>query len=244
MEQTWLEGRISVEAALIGQRRMVEKIFIQEGKKDRNIKYLLRIAKNMQISIEFMPKYFFEENARGKTHGGVLASVGPRQFSNLEELIDGKKNPFVFMLDGVEDPFNFGQAVRSIYAFGASGLVVRKRSWLSAADVVARASAGASELIQIAQVDSALTAATFFREKGLLITCTARKSAASIFETDLSSPIFILIGGEKRGITRSFLDQADLRLQIPYGSDFRHSLGVAASTAIIAFEVSKWRDIA
>ena len=74
-----------------------------------------------------------------------------------------------------------------------------------------------------------------------MVACTARESAVSIYEADLSRPTFLLIGGEKRGITRSFLDQAELRLRIPYGRPFEKSLGAAASTAVIAFELLRQR---
>jgi 23S rRNA (guanosine2251-2'-O)-methyltransferase len=145
------------------------------------------------------------------------------------------------MLDGIEDPFNFGQAVRALYASGIAGLVVRPRNWLSATAVVARSSAGASELMPTAVAESALEAAAFFRKRGLTVACTAKKSAVPLYDADLTQPLFLLIGGEKRGITRSFLDQADIRLSIPYGRSFQHSLGAAASTAVFAFELARQR---
>ncbi len=243
-EQTWLEGRISVEAAIRGQNRVIETVYIRRTKKDRSFSGLLRLTKSLNIPVKFENDAFFTDHARGRSHGGVLALVGPRRFSPLEELLVGAKVPMIVMIDGVEDPFNFGQAVRALYAAGVSGLVVRKRNWLSAANVVTRSSAGASELILTAVVDSALDAARFFREQGLLIACTARKSALSLYDSDLTQPLFLLIGGEKRGITRSFLDQADLRLQIPYGRSFEQSLGVTASTAVLAFEILRQRALA
>ena len=112
---------------------------------------------------------------------------------------------------------------------------------MTATAVVARSSAGATELMPTAVAESALEAAAFFRERGLMVACTAKKSAISLYEADLTGPLFLLIGGEKRGITRSFLDQADIRLTIPYGRSFRHSLGAAASTAVFAFELSRQR---
>lgn len=240
-EVAWLEGKISIEAALKGQYREFECIYIQTDKKNPHLTSLLNLAQSQNVPITYKAEGFFLENAQGKTHGGILATVGPRKFLELQDLIEGIDNPFVFMLDGVEDPFNFGQAVRALYAAGASGLVVRRRNWLSASDIVARSSAGASELMPIAVADSALDAAGYFRKKQLLIACTAHRSAVSIFEANLDQPLFILVGGEKRGITRSFLDQADLLLQIPYGHHFTHSLGVATSTAIVAFEIMRRR---
>lgn len=241
-EQTWLEGRISVEAAIRGANRDIEAIYLRAGKRDRSLSRLRKTAENATIPISKVDDEFFAANASGKSHGGVLARVGPRRFADITSLVEGGERPFIVMLDGIEDPFNFGQAVRALYAAGATGLVVRPRNWLSAAAVVTRSSAGASELLPTAVAETALEAAEFFRQAGLLIACTARESAVSIYEADLTQATFLLIGGEKRGITRSFLDQADVRLEIPYGRSFAHSLGAAASTAVIAFEVLRQRS--
>ncbi|MDX1413600.1 MAG: TrmH family RNA methyltransferase [Candidatus Promineifilaceae bacterium] len=241
MELSWFEGRISVEAAILGRNRSVEVVYFNREKRDKNLGRLARLATAEKIPVKYEDDLFFAEHAQGKSHGGVLAEVGPRRYSELNELIRVGDVPFVCMLDGVEDPFNFGQAIRALYAAGAAGLVVRERNWLSAANVVARASAGASEFLPTAVVGSALEAADYFRNRGLTIACTARKYAVSIYDSDLIQPMFILVGGERRGVTRSFLDQADVRLRIPYGRNFAFSLGVTASTAILAFEILRQR---
>jgi 23S rRNA (guanosine2251-2'-O)-methyltransferase len=240
-EWTWLEGRISIEAAIRGNNRTIDAVYIRRGKWDRETRHLLNLAEKDGINIEIIDDAFIAKHAAGKSHGGLLARSGPRHFATLHDLLEGPANPLVVMLDGIEDPFNFGQAVRALYAAGASGLVVRPRNWLSATGTVTRASAGATELMPTAVAESALEAAAFFRERDLMVACTAKKSAISLYEADLSESLFLLIGGEKRGITRSFLDLADLRLTIPYGRSFKHSLGAAASTAIFAFELARQR---
>ena len=155
----------------------------------------------------------------------------------------GVERPFIVMLDGIEDPFNFGQALRSLYAAGAAGVVVRPRNWFSAAGIVARASAGVSEQMPIAIAETAEYAADTYRQLGLRIAATSNQNAVSLYEADLIEPLFLLLGGEKRGITRSFLAQADLVLQIPYQQpNFQQSLGVVASAAIVAFEVMRQRN--
>jgi 23S rRNA (guanosine2251-2'-O)-methyltransferase len=240
-EQTWLEGRISVEAAIQGDNRDIEAIYLRVGKRDRSLWRLRKTAAKAAIPLSEVDDDFFTANASGKSHGGVLARVGPRRFMEIASLIEGQERPFIVMLDGIEDPFNFGQAVRALYAAGVTGLVVRPRNWLTAAAIVTRSSAGASELMPTAVSETALEAADFFRQAGLMIACTARESAVSIYNADLTRPMFLLIGGEKRGITRSFLDQADVKLEIPYGRSFAQSLGAAASTAVISFEMLRQR---
>ena len=237
----WFEGGISIEAAIRGNNRPIDTLYIRRGRWDRATRRLRRTAEGAGIRIEIVDDAFIAEHAAGKSHGGLLARAGSRRFATLRELLTGNGNPLVVMLDGIEDPFNFGQAVRALYAAGAAGLVVRPRNWLSATAVVTRSSAGASELMPTAVADNALEAAAFFREQGLTVACTANKAAVSLYEADLTQPLFLLIGGEKRGITRSFLDQADIRLNIPYGRPFPHSLGAAASTAVFAFEFLRQR---
>jgi len=148
------------------------------------------------------------------------------------------------MLDGLEDPFNLGQAIRSLFAAGVDGLVVRERSWESAAGTVARASAGASEVMPTATVAGPQQAADACRRHGLRVACAAsRPDAVPLHDADLTQATFLLIGGERRGITRSFVDGADLRLRIPYGRRGAHALGAAAAAAVIAFEALRQRTM-
>jgi 23S rRNA (guanosine2251-2'-O)-methyltransferase len=192
--------------------------------------------------LQFVDEAFIARRVTGQSHGGVVAAVGPRQFVTLESLIVGKERPFVVMLDGIEDPFNFGQALRSLYAAGADGVVVRPRNWFTAAGVVARASAGVSEQMPIAIAETAELAAAMFRRLGLRIVAASNQDAVSLYKANLLDPLFLLLGGEKRGVTRSFLAQADLIVQIPYRQPhFQQSLGVVASAAIVAFEVMRQR---
>lgn len=239
--QSWLEGRISVMAALQAGSRPIYQIYVQKGKWDRAWQRLKKTAVSRQIPIQTATADFIDDHAGGQSHGGVIAAVGPRRFLPLGDLLPAAGPPFIIMLDGIEDPFNFGQALRALYAAGVDGVVVRPRNWLSAASVVARSSAGASEFVPLAVADTSLAAATFFRQQGLTIACTSDKGATSLYETDLTQPLFLLIGGERRGITRSFLDQADVKVQIPYGRSFSYSLGAAAATAVISFEAARQR---
>lgn len=236
-----LEGFLSVRAALKANSRPLHRILIRHDKWDRGVAWLEHAARDAGIPLERVASDVIDAQANGKTHGGVLALVGPRRFAPLEALAGAQ---FVAMLDGVEDPFNFGQSVRALYAAGADGVVVRPRNWMTAASIVARASAGASEWVTMAIAETLQDAADFFRTHGLTVACTAKQRARSIYAADLTVPLFLVIGGEKRGITRSFLDQADLLLEVPYGRDFQQSLGTTGATSVLAFEVMRQRLVA
>jgi 23S rRNA (guanosine2251-2'-O)-methyltransferase len=244
-EAAFLEGVISVMAALQAGNRPIRAVYMRQGKwgspRTRGWQRLRRTAESQHIPVQFVTEEFLQEKVSGNSHGGVIAEVETRRFVTMDELVTGRERPFIVMLDGLEDPFNFGQAIRALYAAGVDGLVLRPRNWLSAAGIVVRASAGASEWMPTALAESAEAAAAFYRQRGLQIACTTQAEATSIYEADLRQPMFLLVGGERRGITRSLLDQAELRLQIPYGRPFSHSLGAAASAAIVAFEMMRQR---
>ena len=225
-----LEGRISVEAALRGRAREVSEILaLQPG--DRRLARVRALAGERGVPIRMVSTADIDELASGRTHGGLLALVGERRSLPLEQLIhDAGPSPFLAMLDGVEDPYNFGAAIRGLYAAGADGLIVRPRSWEQAAGIVARASAGASELMPTGVAETTELAAEACRAGGLRVVCAAARSdAVSMHEADLAGPLFLLVGGERRGITRSFLDRADLVVRIPYARAVLGSLGTRDS---------------
>jgi 23S rRNA (guanosine2251-2'-O)-methyltransferase len=241
-EQALLEGAISVGAALQSGSREFHALMIRHDKDDGAIRHLERAARARGVAVRRVSADEIDAQAQGQTHGGVLGIVGPRRFVALEALLPPQSAALVVMIDGVEDPFNFGQAVRSLWAAGADGLVLRPRNWMSAAGVVARASAGASEIIPTAVAETAEDAAAFFRTQGLLVACaTDDPPTTSLYETDLTRPLFLLVGGEKRGVTRSFARTADLRLRIPYARPNAHSLGTTAAAAVLAFEILRQR---
>ncbi|MDQ5821001.1 MAG: RNA methyltransferase [Actinomycetota bacterium] len=230
---------MSVGAALEGGRRTVERVLIRADKWERSGK-LRALARGTGTRVERASAEQIDAVATGRTHGGILAETGPLRYAEPLELAAGER-PFVAMLDGIEDPYNFGYAIRSLYAAGADGLAVRPREWGDSEATVVKASAGASELLPMARVESAEAAADLFQGRGLAVACTAKRDATPIYDADLSGPLFLLVGGERRGITREFLGRADLVLEIPYRRRFSLSLGTVAAVSVLAFEVMRQR---
>lgn len=237
----FLEGVIAVEAALESRFREIRQIYIHADRLDTRIAAIQKLARQRAIPYERLPADEYQTLVPGEQSGGIVARVGPRRLVSLDELLSISPVPAILMLDGVEDPYNFGQAIRAIYAAGIDGLVVQSRSWLQATAIIARASAGASERIPIANVKSSEEAAEFFRAAGLSIACATATHSLPMTEVDLTQPLFLVIGGEKRGISRSLLKNADLRVTIPYGRDFHQDLGSATAAAVLGFEILRQR---
>ena len=236
-----LEGHLSIEAALEAGVRPIHRVWATRPG-DRRLGRLRALARERDVIIERVEGELIEELARGRTHGGVVGLAGARRESTVPQLLaEVGEGSLVVMLDGIEDPFNFGQAVRALYAAGVDGIVVR-RSWETAVATVTRASAGATELMPVAWTTSAEDAAATSRMAGMRVACAiADDDAEPLGSADLTGGLFLLIGGERRGVTRSFIEQADQRIRITYGRERAPDLGAATSAAIIGFEALRQR---
>ncbi|MCB9460808.1 MAG: RNA methyltransferase [Anaerolineaceae bacterium] len=237
-----LEGHISVRAAIEGHSRTIERLLIREGILNKSAHAVLRLAQDENVPFERVSEAVIEQYAAGGSHGGIVAIVGARLVLPLDQLAQDEASPLVIMLDGHEDPFNFGQAVRSIFAAGVHGLVLRPRQWTSATAVVARSSAGAYERIPLAYAETAEEAVAHFHSRGMkAVALDADPKAPTIYNYDWTQPTFALIGGEKRGLSRGLANQVDAVLQLPYGREFRRSLGMSPTAAVVAFEAMRQR---
>lgn len=237
-----VEGHVSVEAALEAAVRPMHRIWaVRPG--DRHLGRLRALARERSILIDQVEPQVIDELARGRTHGGVIGLVGARRTLSVQQLLaEVGEGSLVVMLDGIEDPYNFGQAVRALYAAGVDGLVVR-RSWETALATVTRSSGGASELLPTASVQTAQEAAAACRQAGLRVaSADPRPEATELHAADLRGGLFVLIGGERRGITRSLVDDVDLAIRIGYGRDRAPALGAAAAAAVIGFEALRQRS--
>ena len=233
----YAEGAVSILAVMRHASRDIFEIFLlPEAKKEKNILKLLDLAKKRNIPVSLSDQAFFDSVTTGHTHGGVIASVGEKKMATPEKVFENG-NGFVFMLCGIEDPFNFGCAVRSFYAAGAGGMILTPRNWLSAAGVTMRASAGCTEAISTAVCEDPAHLCAIAKEKGYQIVCANEKGAVDLFQAPMTKPLFLIVGGEKRGISGEFLALSDYRVKIPYEGSFRGSLTSSAAAAVCAFEV-------
>ena len=236
-----LEGMTSISALLNSNGvndRKIEKILIDRTKrksKSAQIGFLTAKSHELGFPVEFVDSAEIDALAVGNTHGGILALCTPRTIPTLSAE-DIHPNQFYVYLEGIEDPYNFGYAIRSLYAAGVSGIVLPPRNWMSAGGVVARASAGASECLPIFQAEGE-DAVKLFKEAKYTVLCAGIRDSVSVFEEHFPYPVLLVVGGEKRGISRALLDAADHIVRIDYGRDFSGSLSAASAATVMAFEI-------
>lgn len=240
-----MEGMSSISAVISAIKsestdRKIISIYVDKNKKQskkKEIAFLTHKSKELNFTLEFVDESIISEFTTGNSHGGIIAFCTPKTIPYLSD-DNIKTNGVYFMLDGVEDPYNFGYSVRSIYASGADGIIIPPRNWMGVSGVVARSSAGTSELIDM-RVSDEVDAIDTFKKLGYTVICAGIRDSESLFDTDLKKPLLVILGGEKRGISREVLNKADKIVRIDYGRSFNGSLSTAASVAIFAFEISR-----
>ena len=241
------EGMPSISALIKGienyaNTRKIIKIWFDKAKiksKRAELRFLQAKAHQHHFEIEFADSEKIQSMTIGTTHGGVVAECTGRILPILTADCIIQNKGVYFMLEGVEDPYNFGYAVRSLYAAGVDGLVLGERNWMGAAGVVARSSAGASELMNLYVCEPESTV-RLFKESGYRVICAGIRDSVSLFDTELKKPLLVILGGEKRGISRGVLELADQIVRIDYGSEFGGSLSTSASAAVFAFEILRY----
>lgn len=240
------EGMTSISALINAIKsekndRRIHEILFDKSKirsKRPELSFLKANASILGYELKICDAAEIDALSNGTSHGGIVAICGDRIIQNLSA-DHIKPNGVYYMFEGIEDPYNFGNSIRSVYAAGADGIIVGKRNWMGAAGVVARSSAGTSELIDMYVAETSEGAVSTFKSVGYSVICAGIRDSVDLFEADLKKPLFVIIGGEKRGISRAVLDMADSIVRIDYQKDFRGSLSTSASAAIFAFEINR-----
>ena len=244
------EGMTSISAIFhsiaqgICERSILRIYFDKERKqkKEKEYHFLKSQAQNYHFPLILTDREVLDQITTGTTHGGIVAICTERALPCLQDAVRQenavfrKKDGFFVLLEGIEDPYNFGYTLRSLYAAGVDGVILPPRNWMQAAGIVARSSAGASEQLPMAVAESA-DAVQCMHDLGYRIVCAGIRDSVSMYQADLRLPLLLVVGGEKRGISSTILSQADVITRIDYGRSFRGSLSAASAATVLAFEV-------
>lgn len=237
MEQ-YRYGKHAVEASIVRQR--VEKIFLIKDFSDP--KLLARITK-ANLPVERVEATRLEQMTHTPHHQGIVALVKPFAYQTLPIFLEKIKpltQPLVLVLDGIEDPQNFGNIIRSAVAFHVDGIIIKKDRQVGVNGTVAKVASGALEEVDIIQVTNLSQAITLLKEHRFWMVATALENSVDYRQVDYRGPIAIVIGHEGDGISRLVLTHSDHVVKIPISSRIE-SLNAATSTAVILAEVYRQR---
>lgn len=233
-----VEGRNSV-LELLESEKDINKIFIAKGERHGSINKIIAIAKEKGIIIVEKDKRQMDEMAQNQNYQGVIAIVPPFEYCEIEDIIDYAKekneDPFVLILDGIEDPHNLGSIIRTAETAGVHGVIIPKRRAATVNSTVNKTSAGAVEHMHIARVTNISDAIQKLKDEGLWICGTDINTEKYYYDQDLTGPLGIVIGNEGNGMSEKVRKNCDFLVKIPMKGKVT-SLNASVSTGIVIYE--------
>ena len=240
-EQT-IEGRNAVlEAFRSG--KTIDKLYILDGCQDGSISNIKREARRQDTIINFVTKERLDQLSSTGHHQGVIAQAAAYSYATVEEMLETARekgeDPFLILLDNIEDPHNLGAIIRTANLAGAHGVIIPKRRAAGLTAVVARASAGALNYTPVAKVTNLTAAIKELKEKGLWFVC-ADMGGETMYELKLTGPIGLVIGNEGEGVGRLVREACDFTASIPMKGNI-DSLNASVAAGVLAYEIVRQR---
>ena len=233
-----LEGRNPILEAL-KSGRTIEKIVLAKGEKHGSVRKIIQLAKEKGIIIQETEKKKLDLITKSANHQGVIAYVAAHSYVAVEDILaiaeERGEDPFVLVLDGIEDPHNLGSIMRSADGAGVHGVIIPERRAVGLTAAVAKTSAGAIEHLAVAKVTNIGRTIEFLQEKGLWV-AGADMQGTLYTEADLTGPLALVIGNEGKGISRLVKEKTDFLLRIPMQGRVS-SLNASVATAVYLAQI-------
>ncbi len=238
-----VEGRNSV-LELLESGKDINKIFIEKGNKHGSINKIIAKAKERKIVITELEKTKFNKMVQTNNPQGIIAIVPPFDYCTVYDIINLAKqkneNPFILILDGIEDPHNLGSIIRTAETAGVHGVIIPKRRAASVNSTVNKVSAGAVEHMKIARVNNINETINTLKKEGIWICGTDMDTNKYYYNQDLTGPLAIVIGSEGYGMSRLVKENCDFLVRIPMQGQIT-SLNASVSAGIVIYEAVKQR---
>ena len=239
-----VEGRNAV-LELLESQKDINKLFIERGEKHGSINKIIAKAKERKVIIIEKDKKQMKEMARTDNYQGVIAIVPPFEYCDVEDIIEEakskKEDPFILILDGIEDPHNLGAIIRTAETAGVHGIIIPKRRAASVNSTVNKVSAGAIEYMKIARVNNITETIKTLKKNDIWVCGTDMNAKNYYYQENYRIPIAIVIGSEGFGISRLVKENCDFMVKIPMKGKIT-SLNASVSAGIIMYEVCKQRS--
>ena len=237
-----IEGRNAVREALRAGKT-VERLYVQEGLTDPAAVSIVTEAQKKNIQVRFVKKERLDEMSETGSHQGVIASVSAYEYGTVEQMLaaaaEKGEDPFLILLDGIEDPHNLGAILRTANLAGAHGVIIPKDRAVGLTAIAAKTSAGAVNYTPVVRVTNLNRTIRELKEKGLWFVC-ADMDGEVMYRQNLKGPIGLVIGSEGNGVSRLVRESCDLVTRIPMDGDI-DSLNASVAAGVLAFEIVRQR---
>ena len=237
-----IDGRNAVlEAFRSG--KTIDKLFVLDGCQDGPVRTIIREAKKTDTIINFVDKERLDRLSDSGHHQGVVAQAAAYEYAEVEDILAAAKekgeDPFIFILDEIEDPHNLGAIIRTANLAGAHGVIIPKRRAVGLTATVAKTSAGAINYTPVAKVTNISQTIEELKKQGLWFVC-ADMGGETMYNLNLKGPIGLVIGNEGNGLSRLVKDKCDFIASIPMKGDI-DSLNASVAAGVLAYEIVRQR---
>lgn len=242
MNENLIEGRNAIIEAFRSDKT-IDKLYIQDGLKDGPIQTILREAKKRNLFINFVSKDILDKMSPTSKHQGAIANLASYEYFDIADILalakEKEEDPFIFILDGIEDPHNLGAIIRTANLVGAHGVVIPKHRAVGLTSTVARTSAGAINYTKVAKVTNINSTIEELKKEGLWFVC-ADMGGELMYKLNLKGPIGLVIGNEGSGVSALVKKNCDMLASIPMKGDI-DSLNASVATGVLAYEIFRQR---
>ena len=237
-----IEGRNPViEAYRSG--KTIDKLFVLDGCQDGPVKTITREARKQHTIISYVSKERLDQLSETHHHQGVIAIAAAYDYATVDDILAKAREkgeaPFVFLLDGIEDPHNLGAIIRTANLAGAHGVIIPKHRAVGLTATVARTSAGALNFTPVAKVTNLGATMDELKKEGLWFVCADMKGEI-MYRQNLTGPIGLVIGNEGEGVSRLVREKCDFTASIPMKGDI-YSLNASVAAGVLAYEIVRQR---
>ncbi|MBR3515286.1 MAG: 23S rRNA (guanosine(2251)-2'-O)-methyltransferase RlmB [Lachnospiraceae bacterium] len=240
--ESQIEGRNAVIEALRAGKT-IDKIFILDGCQDGPVMTIKREARKQDCLIKYVEKERLDQLSQTGKHQGVIAVAAAYEYAELDDILkaakDSGKPPFLFLLDGIEDPHNLGAIIRTAYQAGAHGVIIPKNRAVGLTATVARTSAGALNYLPVARVTNMAQTIEALKKEGIWFACAAMDGDV-MYDVNLTGAMGLVIGSEGEGVSRLVREKCDYQVSIPMEGKL-DSLNASVAAGVLAYEIVRQR---
>lgn len=237
-EEFTIEGRNSVTEAF-RSGKTIDKLFIQDGCHDGPVNSIVREAKKRDTVINYVSRERLDKMSKTGKHQGVIAYAAAYEYATVEQILnlarEKNEEPFIFILDNIEDPHNLGAIIRTANLAGAHGVIIPKRRAAGLTATVAKTSAGALNYTPVAKVTNIAATIEELKKEGMWFVC-AHMDGEIMYNLKLTGAIGLVIGNEGEGVSRLVKEKCDFIASIPMKGDI-DSLNASVAAGVLAYEI-------
>jgi 23S rRNA (guanosine2251-2'-O)-methyltransferase len=237
-------GMHAITSVLENSPEKIKQLWVKQGRDDHKLQQIIALAEQRGIAIQQVPVKTLDKLVNGR-HQGVVAELGQAQVSlnenDLTALLDKTEQPFLLILDGVEDPHNLGACLRSADAAGVTAVIAPKDKAVGITPIVSKVACGAAETVPFVQVTNLARTLEMLKQRGIWLYGAAGEAEQTLYQQALTGPIALVMGAEGKGLRRLTREHCDFLLKIPMVGTVE-SLNVSVATGICLFEILRQRS--